>query len=145
MRLLALIALIIGVGLFEAWVELAAQNHPARVFIAGAVVFGLVGAVLFLFPSGALIVVSVALAGGWAFALVAALDAREKELGWYCKYGAQSQAEIDDCLSSVNTDDIAELDTPAARFARGETFECGHGSGRYCRDAAEDLEVEYGG
>ena len=145
MRIVAVGVAIVAVALFERWVELAAQNHPWRVAIVGAVVFGVVGLVLFLWPSGPLIAATLCLAGGWCFGLITGLDAREKEVSWYCKYGAQSKAALDDCMSSVNTDDIAELDTPAARFARGETFECGPASGRYCREAAEDLEGEYGG
>ena len=145
MRIVAIGAGIVVVALFEGWVELAAQNHPWRVAIVGAVVFAAVGLALFLLPSGPLIAVTLCLAGGWAVGLIAGVDAREKEVSYYCKYGAESQAALDDCMSSVNTDDIAELDTPAARFARGETFECGHASGRFCREAAKEVESEYGG
>ncbi|HEX8053363.1 MAG TPA: hypothetical protein VF517_10245 [Thermoleophilaceae bacterium] len=132
-------------ALFEVWVELIAQNHPWRVAIVGGVVFLLVGAILFLWPSGPLITLTLLLAGAWAWALVAGLDARDHELGYYCRYGAQTQTELDRCMSSINTDEIEELDTPAARFAVGVRTECGPGSGRFCREAAKDAAIEYGG
>ena len=143
MRVVALVVLLLGGALFEQWVDLAAQNHPWRVAIVGTIVLVLGGAVLFLFPSGPLIAIGAVLAGAWAIGIVAALDARDHELGYYCKYDAKSQAELDECMSSVTTDDIEKLDTPAARFARGETLECRRGSGPYCADAAEDAEIEY--
>ena len=144
MKWVFLVAGILLTVLFEIWVELGAQNHPWRVAIVGASVFGLVGAVLFLFPSGPLVAMTVALASGWAWGLLAGIDAREKQLSWYCKYGAQTQAELDDCMSSIDTSEIEELDTPAARFAYGDTTRCGPGSGPFCPEAAEDVALEYG-
>jgi hypothetical protein len=36
------------------------------------------------------------------------------------------------CLGAVDSEETDELDTPAARFARGEAADCGRGSGPFC-------------
>ena len=144
MRYAGFIALIIVGALFEEWLALVVQNHPWRVAIVGGVVLLVGGLVVFLYPSGALIFLVGAFGLSWFIGLVQGLDSREKELSWYCKYGAQSQAQLDDCMASVNTDDIEKLDTPAARFAYGETAECGPGSGPFCPEAAKEVASEYG-
>jgi hypothetical protein len=144
-RTAAAVVLILLAGIFEMWIELVAQNHPWGVGIVGGVLLAVLALVVFLYPSGWLKLGLAILAGGWAFALVAGLDSREKELSYYCRYGAQSQAQLDGCMASVNTHDIQELDTPAARFAYGETTDCGRGSGPFCPAAAKDVAAEYGG
>lgn len=129
-------AVVLAAALLEDVIRLEAQNHPWRVAIVGGVVFLVIGLALVVFPARAAIAAAAFLFGAWAIGLVAGLDDRDHELGDYCRYGASSQAEIDDCMERVDTDEIAELDTPAARFARGETNVCGPGSGRYCAAAA---------
>jgi hypothetical protein len=74
--------------------------------------------------------------------LGAGLRGRDYYLRLYCDYGAQSAAQHAGCMSHVTTDDINELDTQAARFARGETSECLEDSGPYCEDAAQWNTVE---
>ena len=140
-RWLAIGAAAIAAGLLEEAIRLAAQNHPWRVGIVGGVALLVAGLVLLLFPSRTLIVAAAFLFGAWGVGLVVALDDRDHELGYYCRYGAQSRAELDACMRSVDTDEIDRLDTPAARFARGETTVCGPGSGPFCRGAARDIEA----
>lgn len=38
----------------------------------------------------------------------------------YCAYGSVSQAQEDGCVEHVTADEIDALDTPAARYARGQ-------------------------
>jgi hypothetical protein len=135
-------AVLIGAGLLEGVFELHAQNHPWRVGILGGVALLLTGLVLLVFPSRTLKITAVLLFGSWGIGYIAGLDARDHELGYYCRYGAASQAELDACMKRINTDEIDELDTPAARFARGETHECGRGSGPFCAEAARDSANE---
>jgi hypothetical protein len=140
MRWLGLCIGVIVAGLFEEWVYPTAQNHPGRVAILLGIGLLLAGLVWFVTPDGsrAWVWVTFALAAG-GFALVRGLDARDHELGTYCKYGAKTKAQLDHCMPHVTTEDIDELDTPGARFARGETRECGRGSGPYCAEAADDF------
>jgi hypothetical protein len=138
----ALVVLVILGGLLEMWLDLAAQNHPLRVGIVGGVVLLVAAAVVFLFPSGWPTVALVVIGISWLIGLFSGLDARDHELGYYCKYGATSQAQLDDCMASVTTDDIEKLETPAARFAYGETTECGRGSGPFCPKAAKEVAHE---
>jgi len=55
----------------------------------------------------------------------------------YCAYGSVSHAQLDGCMEHVKLSHIDQLDTPAARFARGATDVCGAGSGPYCQGSAE--------
>jgi hypothetical protein len=134
-------AVLAGV-LIEETVSLEAQNHPWRVGAVGGVALLAAALVLFVFPSRVLIGAAALVFGAWAIGLVAGLDARDHELGYYCRYGAASRAELDACMKRVDTEEIAELDTPAARFARGETSDCGPGSGPYCAEAARENTTE---
>jgi hypothetical protein len=134
-------ALVAG-ALIEEWVRLAAQNHPWRVGIVGGTALVAIGVVLLVVPGRAFTAAAALLLGAFGFGLVAGLDDRDHELGYYCRYGARSDAELDDCMKRVNTDEIAKLDTPAARFARGETSVCGRGSGPYCPAAARENATE---
>lgn len=135
-------ATLIAAALLEERIRLVSQNHPWWVAIVGGIALLVGAAVVFLFPNRALILAGGLLFGAWAIGLIAGLDDRDHELGYYCRYGAGSDAELDACMGRVNTDEIAELDTPAARFARGETIECGPGSGPYCAAAARDNAAE---
>lgn len=38
-----------------------------------------------------------------------------------CKYGSRSQAQVNGCLSHVDSHDIERLNTDAAKFARGSS------------------------
>ena len=127
---------LLAAALFEEWIRLHAQNHPWRVGIIGGIALLVTGIVLLFAGRGILMVAAVFVFGGWLIGLISGLDDRDHELGDYCRYGARSQAEIDSCMKRINTDEIAELDTPAARFSRGETNRCGRGSGPHCAEAA---------
>jgi hypothetical protein len=98
------------------------ENHPWVVTIVLLCVAAVAGVVWLVLPGGgwqaAWATAAVFLLGGCGFGLVAGWDARDNYLTPYCEYGAKSQAQIDRCLSDVNTEDVDELDTPAARFAR---------------------------
>ena len=131
-------AVILAGALMEEVVALWTQNHPWRVAIAGGIALVPTLLVLLVFPSRLLIVTAVLVFGSWGIGYVSGLDARDHELGYYCRYGASTQDELDGCMKRINTDEIDELDTPAARFARGETHECGRGSGPFCAEAARD-------
>ncbi|HEX8645653.1 MAG TPA: hypothetical protein VF715_02055 [Thermoleophilaceae bacterium] len=120
----------------EDLVRQVAENHPLGVGIVGAVAVLLLAAIVFLLAPNAWMAAVALVAGAWFIGLVAGLDARDNELGDYCRYGARSAGELDRCMSSVTTDEIGELDTPAARFARGWTDVCGQGSGPYCAEVA---------
>src|SRR5688572_4856290 len=39
----------------------------------------------------------------------------------YCKYGSRYQAQVNGCLSHVDSHDIERLNTDAAKFARGSS------------------------
>jgi hypothetical protein len=122
---------------FGEYLKLIAENHPWRVGVPVALA-ALIGAALwFLAGRTTWVIVTATFILGSVYGLVAGLDARDHDLGDYCKYGAQSQAQLDGCMGHVTTDDIDRLHTPAARFARGETSECGRGSGPYCAEAAK--------
>ena len=123
--------------LFSDWVALIAQNHPARVGILLGVGLVVAGAVWLLSTGRTPVVLLGVLLAGGGFGWVQGLDARDHELGSYCRYGAQNKAELDRCMSHVTTDDIDELDTHAADFGRGVTSECGPDSGPYCAEEAK--------
>lgn len=131
-------AFILVAVFIEDHVRLEAQNHPWRVGIVGGVAGLAAALVLLVFPSRVLIAAASLLFGSWAFGLISGLDDRDHTLGHYCRYGAASQAELDACMKRIDTEEIDKLDTPAARFARGETSVCGPGSGPYCPAAARD-------
>lgn len=135
---LVLGAALVGAALLEEWIRLQAQNHPVRVGVVGGIALAVAGIVLFLASSRPLVVVAALVFGAWALGLVSGLDDRDHQLGYYCRYGAASQAELDRCMKRVDTDEIDALDTPAARFARGETSVCGPTAGPYCAAAARD-------
>lgn len=143
MRIVAIVVLVLVFGLVGTWLNFTAQNHPWAVAIVGGVVLLAAALVRFLYPSGALTLLVAFVGAAWLFGLLSGLDAREKELAWYCKYGAKSQAQVDECMRSVDTGDIDDLDTPAARFARGERIVCGPGSGPFCAAAAKDVAFEH--
>ena len=135
-------AALLAAGLAEEWIRLAAQNHPWRVGIVGGIVLLAAGLVALVVPGRTLVVAVALLFGSWGIGLISGLDDRDHELGYYCRYGARSSAELDACMERINTDEIEALDTPAARFARGETIVCGRGSGPYCSAAARDVASE---
>jgi hypothetical protein len=138
MRWVVVFVTIVVAALLEDWIRLEAQNHPVRVGVVGGVALLIAGLALFVASSRFATVAAAFVFGAWAIGLIAGLDDRDHKLGYYCRYGADSQAQLDDCMARVNTDAIDKLDTPAARFARGETSVCGPGSGRYCAEAARD-------
>lgn len=141
-RWLLLGASLLVAVLIEDEVRLEAQNHPWRVGIAGGVAGLAAALVLFVLPSRLLIGAAAFLFGAWAFGLISGLDDRDHQLGYYCRYGAATQAELDACMKRINTEEIDKLDTPAARFSRGETSVCGPGSGPYCPAAARKNSLE---
>lgn len=132
--------LILALALVDALIAEAvrplAANHPWRVLIllAGASVMGfglsltMAGARSLM--TGALVLVF----AGCAWGLISGWDDRDNYLQPYCRYGAASTAELERCLARTRSDDIDRLDTPAARFARGETTECGRDAGPLCRE-----------
>ena len=77
------------------------------------------------------------LLGGLAFGWIEGWDNRDNYIDPYCRYGAKSQADLDSCLSQVNSDDIDKLDTNAAKFGRGIIDECRDDAGRYCAAEAK--------
>ena len=143
------------------YVQLKAQNNPsevgARVALAVVVVAGtwywqesrrdalryvphdppIRAADTRLHPNRAWVapvaILVIAAAMGW----LTAHDARDNYLRYYCEYGAKSSAQLDGCMEHVTTEDVNKLDTQAARFARGETSECGPDSGPYCENASK--------
>lgn len=129
-------ATLVAAGLLEDWIRLEAQNHPVRVGVVGGVALLVTLVVLLLASSRTLVVAAALVFGAWGLGLVSGLDDRDHELGDYCRYGAASRAELDRCMRRIDTDEIGELDTPAARFSRGETNDCGPASGPYCAAAA---------
>lgn len=74
----------------------------------------------------------------WAgFGFLNGQRARDNYVLPYCLYGAQSRAQLDGCMSHVTSNEINELETQAARFARGETSDCLDDSGPFCADASK--------
>jgi hypothetical protein len=135
----AAVVALIAAALLEEWIALVAQNHPARVGILLGVGLLVAGGAWLLGAHTTLIVVGFLLAGG-VIGWIQGLDARDHELGDYCRYGARNEAELDHCMAHVTTDEIDGLDTPAAEFAREATNECGRGSGPYCAEVAKERE-----
>ena len=131
-------AVLLAAALLEEWFRLVAQNHPWRVGIVGAIVFAVLGLAVLVFSGRAGTIAVGLLFGSWAIGLIAGLDDRDHQLGDYCRYGAASQEQIEFCMARANTNEIDERDTPAARFSRGETDECGPGSGPYCAAVARE-------
>jgi hypothetical protein len=125
--------LIVGILLEEA-VRPTAENHPVVVgLVLGAVALVTLVPVLFLFgaaTAGPLVLVI----GGCAWGWIAGWDNRDNYLTPFCEYGATSRGQIERCLDDVNSEDIDRLDTPAARFARGEITKCGADAGPFCKD-----------
>jgi len=89
-----------------------------------------------LWLPGPLIPIAVVLAFGvFEGAFVGAQDHEHGYIADYCKYGAVSQAQLDGCRRHVDSRDIENLDTDAARFARRDLDDCLSDSGPYCYDA----------
>lgn len=59
----------------------------------------------------------------------------------YWWYGAQSRQQLSGCLDHVQWDDVAELNTQAARFAQGEFFTCRSESGPFCEQYIERTDA----
>ena len=130
--------LIYGVGILigiwiESLVQPLAENHPWTVASVIAVLAVVIGSAVWLLTDLSGLAVVAILLGAATWGLFSGWDARDNYLTPYCAYGAESQAQIDDCLADVNSDDVDELDTPAARFARGE-IGCGRGAGPLCAE-----------
>jgi hypothetical protein len=129
----------VAAGVFlEELVRPLAENHPWRVAIVLALAAATVG-LLYLAhlvlsdqPNRFWVAPALFVLGGLGWGLVVGWDNRDNYLTPYCEYGARSQEQLDGCLAHVNSDDIDALDSPAARFARGETSRCGDGSGPFC-------------
>src|SRR5687768_518028 len=134
MSKVAAVVAFVAAFVLEEWVAVVAQNHPARVGILLGIGLVVAAGAWLAGSRLTLIVVGFLLAGG-VIGWIQGLDARDHELGDYCKYGARNEAELDHCMKTVTTSDIDELDTPAAEFARGSTDDCGRGSGPYCAEA----------
>jgi hypothetical protein len=134
---LGVAAAVIPAYVLGQYLRMIAENHPWRIAIVLAFAVVLAAGVWLLSSSRRWPTVAGIFVLGIVFGLVAGLDARDHELGSYCKYGAKNHAELERCMSHVTTDDIDKLDTHAARFARGVTSECGADSGPYCAEAAK--------
>jgi hypothetical protein len=134
-------AMVIGAVVFggatgEVLVAPRAENHPIRVGIVLGVLLLVVGLVR-LVSEGRHTVVALVFLGGLGFGWFVGWDNRDNYIDPYCRYGAKSQAELDSCLSHVNSDDIDELQTNAAQFARGTIDECRDDAGPYCAAEAK--------
>jgi hypothetical protein len=56
----------------------------------------------------------------------------------YCAYGSVSNAQLHGCETHVIANEVRNRDTPAARFAAGDsTAVCGPGSGPYCEQVLQ--------
>ena len=56
----------------------------------------------------------------------------QDEVVRYCNYGAVSEAQRQGCIDHVTSDDIDQLDTNAARYARGMIDDCRADAGPFC-------------
>ncbi len=84
----------------------------------------------------------VILAGFGVYGFIDGKSARDHYVLPYCMYGARSQAQLDGCMSHVTSEEINDLETQAARFARGDTSDCLSDSGPFCEDAAKWNTIE---
>ena len=114
-----------------------AENHPILVGILYGVLALVIGLVWLVFKGGLIAALAIMFLIGVGFGWIKGWDSRDNYLQPYCRYGAKSQAQIDTCLSNVNSDDIDKLDTNAARFARGDV-DCRADAGPYCAAAAKE-------
>jgi hypothetical protein len=61
-------------------------------------------------------------------------ESEDDVIGDYCAYGAVSHAQLDGCVDHVTTDQVDDLDTNAAEYARGELDRCLEDAGPFCHD-----------
>jgi hypothetical protein len=130
-------AIIVGGAIGQVSLAPRAENHPIRVGIFIGVLLLLVG-LIWLFSEGGQALVAGVFVFALGFGWIEGWDNRDNYIDPYCRYGAKSQAQLDGCLSHVNSDDIDKLHTNAARFARGSTDRCGADAGPYCAAEAKD-------
>ena len=126
--------IIVGIVVEEA-VSGPAANDPWRILVVIVVVGVVVGGTSLVLAGGLGLSFLALVLGGAVWGLVVGWDDRDHYLTPYCSYGARSEAQRDSCLGRVSTEEIDALDTPAARFARGESG-CGSGSGPLCAETA---------
>ena len=59
----------------------------------------------------------------------------------YCLYGSTTEKQARDCSFDITEDEIAELDTNAAKYAREEISQCRSDAGPFCGpDAPNPLD-----
>jgi hypothetical protein len=129
--------------------QLSAENHPwGTVMVIGAAALAalaIVAGVERLAGGSVTAPVAITIAPGIViliFALAGAFAGQQVhdtgELHDYCYYGSVSDAEVTGCLSHVTTAHIDQLDTNAARFAKGDINRCLDDAGPYCAQALDE-------
>jgi hypothetical protein len=63
----------------------------------------------------------------------------------YCKYGAVSRAQLNECERNVGVRYVDSLGTNAARFARGQLSRCLGDSGPFCQGVLDQEKADYYG
>ena len=65
-------------------------------------------------------------------AVLASYGCGQSEVAAYCSYGAVSEAQLNGCIDHVTESDVADLNTNAADYGRGELDQCLSDSGPFC-------------
>ena len=97
----------------------------------------IIGLVWLVAEKSLAVTVALLVLGGLGFGWIEGWDNRDSYIDPYCRYGAKSQAQLDSCLSQVNSEDIDKLDTNAAEFARETIDECRDDAGPFCAAEAK--------
>ena len=81
--------------------------------------------------------------GFFSYSVIVELGYADRLVEEYCSYGAVSQRQLDTCQTHVSANHVREIDTPASRFAQGDsTAECGAGSGPFCQRVLDYRSLE---
>jgi hypothetical protein len=138
---------------FDPWYQAVAENHPHLAILLLLLVAGLgylavrhTGGYIplrdghktryWMAPVAGLLVVGI-----WA----TTTGIRSRHGGYvhnYCAYGASSDAQLQGCLDHVNHFKIDDLDTNAARFAKGGLRKCLDDSGPYCPPELQNIGLQ---
>jgi hypothetical protein len=60
----------------------------------------------------------------------------------YCEYGVVSKAQLAGCLDHVTDSQIDRLETDAARFSRGDLWQCLSDAGPFCASRLAKMEAD---
>jgi hypothetical protein len=161
-----------GLGTFALWalaivggLVLLAEGHdsiieplsggPAAVWFAVAIVLVTVAAAGVAWvlsrrfrsdrrPPAFRLTLTIAIVGGvLSWMVISDISSANQLAEDYCSYGAVTERQLATCQTHVSANHIRSIDTPASRFAQGDsTAECGAGSGPFCERVLNDRYLQ---